>query len=176
MTGIMMNKEFYAVGGPLTELGTLACKIPTLSVKKLRGDAIIPTRAKEGDAGYDLYSVEDVVILPGESKLVSTQVAFEIPPGYVGLIWPRSSMSVKLGIDVLAGVIDSGYRGEVGVCLLNTNPYITDTQAHDNAVQISKGERIAQILIQQLSGLELKEVDELSDSERGETGFGSSGK
>lgn len=162
-------------------MNTMQWQTPSVGVKKLGDDAIIPTRAKEGDAGYDLYAAEAVTIMPGERKLVSTQVAFEIPPGYVGLIWPRSSMSTKQGVDVLAGVIDSGYRGEVGACLLNTNPCVTTSENshsfnYDDAIRIEKGDRIAQILIQNIAGLELKEVEDLSDSERGDGGFGSTGK
>jgi dUTP pyrophosphatase len=94
-------------------------------------------------------------------------VSFEIPEGYVGLVWPRSGLSVKRGIDVLAGVIDSGYRGEVRVCLYNTS--------HD-WLEVKEGDRIAQILFQEVPQFQLQEVDILQNSDRGEGGFGSSGK
>ena len=130
--------------------------------------ANLPTKAHKTDAGYDLYSVEGPTELqPGQRAAFHTGVAFEIPKGYVGLIWPRSGMAVKKGIHTLAGVIDAGYRGEITVCLLNTG---------DESCSISKGDRIAQILIQEIPLFRIQEVEELDSTKRGSGGFGSTGK
>lgn len=142
-----------------------------IKTKKLSPTATIPTKAHITDAGYDLYSDEDVCIGPQERKLVKTNIAFQIPPGYVGLIWPRSGLSYKKGIDVLGGVIDSGYLDQVGVILYNTGK-----QWGADELVIAKGDRIAQILFQEIPHFNLIEVSELEDSERGVGGFGSSGK
>jgi dUTP pyrophosphatase len=129
--------------------------------------ANLPTKSHKSDAGWDLYSVEGPMDLkPGDRHAFYTGVAFEIPDGHVGLIWPRSGMAVKKGIDVLAGVVDSGYRGEVKVCLLNTG--------HERCT-IRKGDRIAQILFQEVPNFNLEIVSEFSKSDRGEGGFGSTG-
>ncbi len=139
----------------------------TIKVKKTEGNAIIPTRANQSDAGWDLYCCHSRNLAPNQRALYRTGVSFEIPEGYVGLVWPRSGLSVKRGIDVLAGVIDSGYRGEVRVCLYNTS--------HD-WLEVKEGDRIAQILFQEVPQFQLQEVDTLQNSDRGEGGFGSSGK
>jgi len=128
--------------------------------------ANLPTKSHPSDAGWDLYSVEKLDLQPGKRHSVYTGIAFEIPKGHVGLIWPRSGMSVKKGIDVLAGVVDSGYRGEIKVCLLNTG---------DEPCIINKGDRIAQILFQEVPEFDLEIVEEFSKSDRGEGGFGSTG-
>ncbi|RME53984.1 dUTP diphosphatase [Candidatus Woesearchaeota archaeon] len=138
-----------------------------IPVKKLTDSATLPTYAKEDDAGLDLYSTHEATILPGERALIKTGIALAIPQGHAGLIWPRSGLSAKHGIDVLAGVVDAGYRGEVGVVLLNTGK---------NAVTLRKGERVAQLLIQPVNHAELKEVDTLPESQRAQGGFGSTGK
>jgi dUTP pyrophosphatase len=137
---------------------------PNVKVKKLSDTAKIPTKNNFGDAGFDLYADQDATLLPGQQQLISTSIALEIPSNNVGLIWPRSGLSVKQGIDVLAGVIDCTYRGEIKVCLLSQTDY-----------KISKGDKIAQILIQRIDSYEMFEVESLSDSYRGEKGFGSSG-
>ena len=93
----------------------------TIRVKKTEKKAIVPTRSNQSDAGWDLYSVTTRPIAPSQRVTIKTGISLEIPEEYVGLIWPRSGMSVKNGIDVLAGVVDSGYRGEIKVCLLNTS-------------------------------------------------------
>jgi dUTP pyrophosphatase len=98
--------------------------------------------------------------------LIKTGIAIEIPKGFVGLVWPRSGLAIKKGVSVLAGVIDSSYRGEIGVVLLNTN--------YDDLI-IKKGDKIAQLLIQPIETVNIEEVKELSDTERAENGFGSSG-
>lgn len=136
-------------------------------VQKLDDDGVVPTKAHDDDAGYDLYSSQDVTLMSGERRTVKTSIAFNIQDGLTGLIWPRSGLSVKKGIDVLAGVIDSGYRGEIKVCLLNTG--IDD-------LEINKGDRIAQILFQEVPRVKLTLSDDLGASLRGGKGFGSSGK
>ena len=137
-----------------------------IKVKRLNEDSIIPTKANHSDAGWDLYSIENLLIEPNSRALVKTGVSFAIPERYVGLIWPRSGMAVKHGVDVFAGVIDAGYRGEIGVCLFNSS---------EEDFYIQKGERIAQVLFQKISQHELIEVLDLSHSDRGLKGFGSSG-
>lgn len=139
-------------------------KVNILSDWKLLAN--IPTKANSSDAGWDLYSTEEMELKPGQRHAFHTGIALEIPDGLVGLIWPRSGMSVKNGIDVLAGVIDSGYRGEIKVCLLNTG---------DKSCKINKGDRISQVLFQEVPNFKLT-LSELSDSSRGDNGFGSSGK
>jgi dUTP pyrophosphatase len=142
-----------------------------LKVKRLCENAILPTKTNNSDAGYDLYASEDVKIFAGNRKIVKTGIALEIPVGYAGLIWPRSGLSVKYGLDVLAGVIDAGYRGEIMVCLLNT-----ETPIGDEGLDIKAGDRIAQILFQPVPHFDLVEIGELTESQRGVDGFGSSGK
>lgn len=134
-------------------------------VKKLHENAKAPTK-NVGDAGYDLYSVGPVNVGPGHRATIDTGIAISIPEGCVALIWPRSGLSVKNGIDVLAGVVDQIYRGEVKVCLFNTG---TDT------FSLPAGSRIAQMLIQKYEELEVVEVDELDETTRGQNGIGSSG-
>jgi dUTP pyrophosphatase len=137
-----------------------------IKCKKLLDSASIPTRAYEHDAGWDLYSSERSLVIPSKRRIISTSISLAIPDGYVGLIWPRSGLAVKRGIDVFAGVIDSGYRGEIKVCLYNSS---------ETSVEISKGDRIAQIIFHKLPQTEMLEVDSLDDSIRGDGGFGSSG-
>jgi len=139
----------------------------TIRVKKTEKKAIVPTRSNQSDAGWDLYSVTTRPIAPSQRVTIKTGISLEIPEEYVGLIWPRSGMSVKNGIDVLAGVVDSGYRGEIKVCLLNTSREWMD---------IKEGDRIAQILFQEVPHFQLQEVEILQNSDRGEGGFGSTGK
>ncbi len=138
-----------------------------VAVKKLDPTAVIPTRANSTDAGYDLYAIEDLEIGPVNQKLVKTGISMAIPKGYVGLIWPRSGLAYKHGLDVFAGVIDAGYRGDIGVILYNSKV--------DKHYKIKKGERIAQILFQKVEQFELVEVSELNNTERDTSGFGSTG-
>ncbi len=140
---------------------------PILKIKKLDPTATIPIRVNDRDAGFDLYALEDCDIGPHNQKLVKTGISMAIPRGYVGLIWPRSGLAHKYGLDVFAGVIDSGYRGDIGVILYNSKL---------EHYKIKKGERIAQILFQKIEYFDLIEVDDLDDSQRGAGGFGSSGK
>ena len=138
-----------------------------IKVKKLDVNARIPTRANPTDAGADLYSVESVSLPPMSRKLISTGISLEIPEGYYGRVAPRSGLAFKNGIDVLAGVIDSSYRGSVGVILFNSDP----AQTFD----INIGDRIAQLIIEDHHNMVFQEQEQLSDSNRGSGGFGSSG-
>jgi len=139
----------------------------TLKIKKLHPDAIIPSYAHEGDAGLDIYSLNDYLIEPGKREIISTGISCEFPLGYVALVWPKSGLSAKKGIDVLAGVIDAHYRGEYKIVLLNTS---------DEVFEIKKGDKVAQVLIQKVERVDVEEVGELKNSVRGEGGFGSSGR
>ena len=134
--------------------------------KLLHDSAKNPTKGHIDDAGWDLYSSETVSIPAGATVLVSTGVAMAIPNRYVGLIWDRSSMGVK-GIHRHAGVIDSGYRGEVKVCLHNTT---------NETYHVERGDRIAQLLIQEVPVFRQHVVDELATTSRGDGGVGSTGK
>ena len=141
----------------------------TVSVKKLDVDAHIPTKAHDDDAGWDLYSNENTVIYPGEKAVIKTGIVLAIPRGYYGRIAPRSGLAVKNGIDVLAGVVDAGYRNEIGVVLINHHT--------DNQFAITKGDRIAQIIFERVDPFNLEEVLEFfNNTHRGMGGFGSSGK
>lgn len=139
----------------------------TVKVKKLTDSIPDLGYAKHLDAGMDLCSTERVVLVPGIPATISTGIALEIPEGYVGLIWDKSGLSVRNGLKVLGGVIDAGYRGEVlvGMINLSQNDYIFEI-----------GNKVAQILFQKIEHVTVEVVDELADSDRGETGFGSSGK
>lgn len=137
-----------------------------VKIKKIRNNAIMPKYAHKGDAGVDLYSTEDYTLKPGESILVPTGVSMAIPDGYVGLIWDRSGLAVKNSLHVLAGVVDSGYRGEVCVVLKNLG--------HED-FKVTKGMRIAQMLIQPVMSAEIEESDSLEETSRNEGGFGSTG-
>jgi len=138
-----------------------------MKVKKLYPDAILPTRAHASDAGLDLYSYIDNIIHPGEVRRVHTGISVQIPEGYVGLIWPRSGLAIKNNIDVMGGVIDAGYRGEIVVLLIN--------HSLDEPFQINYGDKIAQLLIQSVELLDVEEVGSLDDADRGDKGFGSTG-
>lgn len=138
-----------------------------LPVKKLTDTAILPTRAHPGDAGLDLYADESVNVECLARALVSTGISVAIPPGYVGLIWPRSGLAVKHGVSVDAGVIDAGYRGPVKVLLTNSD---------EHEYNVHAGDKIAQLLIQPVALISPVEVDALDASERNGGGFGSSGK
>jgi dUTP pyrophosphatase len=137
-----------------------------VQLKKLDKDGIIPTNAHKGDAGYDLYSLEEYELKLLERKLFKTGISLAIPEGFYGRIAPRSGLAVKKGIDVLAGVVDSIYRGEICVVLINLG---------NENVKINKGERIAQIIFEQYHEAEIKVVEELSETLRNEKGFGSTG-
>jgi len=128
-----------------------------------------PAYATEGDAGADLRAATDTVLRPGERVLVPTGVAMALPAGFVGLVHPRSGLAVRHGVTIVnaPGTIDAGYRGEIKVCLLNTDV--------DQTVQISRGDRIAQLVIQRVEHARFTVVQELPKSVRGTGGFGSTG-
>ena len=137
-----------------------------LPVKITDAAAVLPSRSSASAAGLDLYSCEDVLLSPGRVITVRTGISIEIPAGCAGLVWPRSGMAAKHGIDTMAGVIDSDYRGEVKVVLTNHG-----TEAY----RIKAGDRIAQLIIQKYEALNPVKADTLSDTSRGSGGFGSSG-
>lgn len=141
-----------------------------IAVARLQSEAVLPTRAHEGDAGLDLYACEAAHIGPGERWSVGTGIAVEIPAGHAGLILPRSGLAREHGIALVnsPGLIDAGYRGEVRVLLLNTDP--ADT------FRIAAGDRIAQLVLTPVAIADPVESAELSESARGEGGFGSSGR
>ena len=139
-------------------------------VRRLDPEVPLPARAHPGDAGLDLHAAEDVTLKPGERASVATGIAVAIPDGYAGFVVPRSGLAAKHGVGVVnaPGLIDSGYRGEVRVLLVNLDP--------NEAVELRRGERIAQLVIQQVVEATLLEVAELPSSARGEGGFGSTGR
>ena len=141
-----------------------------LPVTRLKEGAQLPSRAHDGDAGLDLYSCEAAHIGPGERWSVGTGVGVEIPAGHAGLVLPRSGLARDHGIALVnaPGLIDSGYRGELRVLLLNTDPAET--------FRVEPGERIAQLLITPIATADVVETGALSESVRGEGGFGSSGR
>jgi dUTP pyrophosphatase len=139
-----------------------------LPIRRLRDDAVVPTRAYAGDAGLDLAACERVELGPGERATVGTGLAVAIPEGYAGFVQPRSGLAAKHGITIVntPGLVDSGYRGELKVILMNTDarePFVVEA-----------GMRIAQLVVLEVPGIDPIEVDELPDSERGVRGFGSS--
>ena len=139
-----------------------------VEIVRLRADARVPERAYAGDAGVDLAACEPVTLAPGERAVVPTGLAVAIPDGYAGFVQPRSGLAARHGVTIVnaPGLIDSGYRGEIQVVLLNTDK--EDTFSAD------AGERIAQLVIVPVPEVALREVDELPASERGVRGFGSS--
>ena len=135
---------------------------------RLDGGLPLPVHARPGDAGLDLRASESVRLEPGERRLVPTGLAVAIPPGYAGLVLPRSGLAMQKGVTVLnaPGLIDSGYRGELKVLLINHGAEPAD---------LARGERIAQLVVQPVAEVKLVEVDRLPESERGAGGFGSTG-
>ena len=159
-----------------------------VKIKRLHPDAVLPKKAHASDSGFDLVAVEDTIIEPGETALIKTGLAFELPPGYEMQIRPRSGVSLKTKLRVQLGTIDASYRGEVGVIVDNIsndtwsnasrridNSYDDSTRNKTRGYIIRKGDRICQAVIQRLPDVELIEVEALGDSERGEGGFGSTG-
>lgn len=138
-----------------------------MKIKLLSKEAKIPMRANPSDAGADLCSVEDFVLNPLERKAIATGISVEIPEGYYGRIAPRSGLAYKNGLDVLAGVVDSSYRGEIKVILFNTDK--------ENSFEIKMGDRIAQLIIEDHFNFEFEISEDLSYTHRGEGGFGSTG-
>lgn len=141
-----------------------------LRFQRLREEATLPTRAHEGDAGLDLYACEPAHVGPGERWSVGTGVAVEIPDGHAGLVLPRSGLAREHGIALVnsPGLIDSGYRGEIRVLLLNTDPAET--------FRLAPGDRIAQFLVTPIASAAPVEAEVLAESARGPGGFGSSGR
>lgn len=137
-----------------------------IKVKRLHADAVIPSYAHPGDAGMDVYSVEDYSLMPGERALIPTGLSIELPEGYVSLVWDKSGLAIKNGIKIMGGVIEYTYRGEYKVILLNTSKQV---------FEIKKGQKIAQVLIQPIITAEIEEVSDLSETLRGGGGFGSTG-
>jgi dUTP pyrophosphatase len=139
-----------------------------LPIRRLHPDAVLPTQAYPGDAGIDLVASERAVLRPGERASVGTGLAVAIPSGYAGFVQPRSGLAARHGLTIVnaPGLVDSGYRGEVRVVLLNTD--------RDRTFTVEPGMRIAQLVLQAVPEVELVEADELPGSERGARGFGSS--
>ena len=138
-----------------------------LQIQRIHPDAKLPSYAYEGDAGMDLYSVEDTTIAPGEKVLVATGLKLAVPSGYGGFVWDKSGIATKHHIKTMAGVLDSNYRGELKVALTNlgAEPY-----------DVKIGEKVAQLVIKPVATPEIEEVDEIEANDvRGEKGFGSSG-
>ena len=144
----------------------------TLPIVRLDPSIELPSYAYAGDAGLDLRSSEDVVLRPFERRLISTGLAIAIPDGYAGFVQPRSGLALKRGLSMAntPGLVDAHYRGELTVCAINLDP--------EEDIVISRGERIAQLVIQRVPTVSLKELDELDEldqTDRGAAGFGSSG-
>jgi dUTP pyrophosphatase len=141
----------------------------TLAVRRLDPGLPLPTYQHDGDAGLDLYAAEDVTLAPGERTVVSTGIAVAIPDGFVGLGVPRSGLAVRAGLSMVntPGIIDSGYRGEIKMVLIN----------HDlrENIEVKRGERIGQLVVMPVATVVIDEVSELPSSARGEGGFGSTG-
>ena len=137
-----------------------------ININLLHEDAVTPTRGSEESAGLDLHTIEYVTIPTGQRALLKTGLAMSMPAGYVGLIWPRSKLAAKMGIDVLAGVVDSDYRGEIMISLLNTGL---------DPVEIKAGDKVAQMIIQRHhSDMQINIVEDLDETMRGKAGVNSS--
>lgn len=153
-----------------------------IKIVKLTENAILPSQAHSGDAGYDLYAVDRVVLKPMARAVVKTGISIRIPFGYYGRVAPRSGLSVKNGIDVMAGVIDHSYTGEIGVVLINLNfninqilNPIAQTFGSDMDFIINPGMKIAQLIIEKCHDVNWIQVDKLDETKRGDGGFGSTG-
>ncbi len=143
-------------------------KEPKLTLKflKLSKEADAPEYVLDSDAGFDLKSLETISIFPFDQKKVHTGIALEIPKGYVGIVRDRAGIVQKMNVHTVAGTFDSGFRGEASIMLVNMN---------DKTIEIEKGMRIAQIILVPVARAKIKEVDKLSQTERGDKGFGSTG-
>lgn len=141
----------------------------SVKIRRLDKDLPLPVRAHRGDAGADLFATTDVVLAPGERALVGTGIALALPLGTVGLVHPRSGLAAREGLSIVnaPGTIDADYRGEVKVCLINLD--------RDTPITITRGMRIAQLVIQRVELVDFVEVDELDETVRGEGGHGSTG-
>jgi dUTP pyrophosphatase len=144
---------------------------PTVDVLLTRLDAELPmpAYARPGDAGADLHAASDVVLAPGERALVATGIAIALPSGYAGFVHPRSGLAARCGLSIVnaPGTIDAGYRGEIVVCLVNLDPR--------TPIRISRGDRIAQLVVQRVEQARFVEVEHLPAAERGTSGYGSTG-
>lgn len=138
-----------------------------LKIQILHRAAVVPTYAHAGDAGFDLYTPESATVRPGDAAQIATGIALELPEGYVGLIWDKSGLSHKHGLKTLGGVVDSGYRGEVKVGMINLGK---------TSYTFAAGDKVAQMLIQKVERADIEVVDTLSDTARADGGFGSTGK
>ncbi|MFL6158331.1 MAG: dUTP diphosphatase [Marmoricola sp.] len=140
-----------------------------IQIVRLDPELPVPSYAHPGDAGADLFAREAVTLAPGERRLVPTGLAIALPPGYVALVHPRSGLAHRSGLSIVnaPGTIDAGYRGEIQVCLVNLDPH--------TPIELSRGDRIAQLVIQRFESAEFLEVAELPESVRGEGGYGSTG-
>ncbi len=143
---------------------------PKLLVKRLDPTLPLPRYAHAGDAGLDLHAASDAIIEPGERVVVGTGIAIAIPDGYVGFVSPRSGTAVRHGLSMVntPGIVDSGFRGEVKLVLVNHDPR--------EAIVIARGERVAQLVIAPVVTVDIEDCDELPSSDRGEGGFGSTGR
>ncbi len=141
-----------------------------VQIQRLDKDVELPRYARPGDAGLDLRASQDVDLAPGKRAMVPTGLAIALPDGYAGFVQPRSGLAAREGLSIVntPGLIDSGYRGELKIILINTDD--------ESTIHIERGERIAQLVIQKVPVVHLVEVDELDASERGAAGFGSTGK
>jgi dUTP pyrophosphatase len=143
---------------------------PQLLVRRLDPGLPLPNYAHPGDAGLDLHSADAVTLRAGERGVVGTGLAIAVPDGYVGLVTPRSGTAVRNGLSMVntPGILDSGYRGEVRIVLINLDP--------SEPIEIARGDRVAQLVVVPVVAVDVVEADELPASERGEGGFGSSGR
>lgn len=141
-----------------------------INFTKTTSEAVIPSRGRFGDAGYDLASIEDIILQPFERKLIGTGIAIELPLGYAALILPRSGNAIKKGLSLVntPGLIDSNYRGELKVIAINLDP--------KEPIEIHQGDRIAQLITIKVEDANFNEVDSLEETNRGAAGFGSSGQ
>lgn len=140
-----------------------------LPIKRIDSGLPLPRYAHDGDAGLDLFAAEDATLLPGQRRLIGTGIAVAIPDGFAGFVQPRSGLAVRHGLSLVntPGLIDSHYRGEIKVIAVNLD--------HETSIEIRRGDKIAQLVIQPIARCELDEVAELDETARGEGGFGSTG-
>ncbi|MDO4908414.1 MAG: dUTP diphosphatase [Corynebacterium sp.] len=140
-----------------------------IAIRRLDKDLPLPVRAHPGDAGVDLYAAQDATIAPGHRVLVGTGIAIALPFGTVGLIHPRSGLALRQGLSIVntPGTVDAQYRGEIKVCLINLDP--------QTPIEIHRGDRIAQLVVQKVELPDFVEVEELDETERGAGGYGSTG-
>ncbi|MBK1788738.1 dUTP diphosphatase [Prauserella cavernicola] len=138
-------------------------------LSRLDPEVPLPSYARPGDAGADLVTTSDVVLQPGERATVGTGIAIALPSGYAGFVHPRSGLAARVGLSIVntPGTIDAGYRGEIKVCLVNHDP--------KEPVELSRGDRVAQLVVQRVEHAEFVEVSELEATERGAGGYGSTG-